>query len=295
MDFDPDPSQARRRDVLRTVLAPFVRSDDQLADRHDADLDAAVASEPELTGAGLSLLDRVLLVEEAARLGAPVDATATLLLRPLVASEVVGPIAIRTAAGDRPVRFGAGATSVVDVTGALPTVAAVTGFDPVASGAAAGYGRVRLGVSSPLGWTASLPPLALVQLGRAAEIAGVAMGAVGDVAAYLGERQQFGRTLSTFQGLQHRLAELAVDAHGASVSARTAAHVGTGTRAVGAAAYAIDVAARAVPELHQLSGARGFTFESGLPARTMRLLATRLELTASGVSPEAFATATWGD
>ena len=67
------------------------------------------------------------------------------------------------------------------------------------------------------------------------------------------------------------------------------------TAALGAAAYAIDVAARAVPELHQLSGARGFTFESGLPARTMRLLATRLELTASGVSPEAFAPATWGD
>ena len=295
MDFDPDLSQARRGDVLRTVLAPFVQSHDQRADRHDADLDAAVASEPVLTGPGLSVLDRVLLVEEAALWGAPVDATATLLVRPLLGGAVVGPIALRTATGDGPVRFGAGATSVVDVTGELPTVAAVTGFDPVASGAAAGYGRVRVGTASPLGWSASLPPLALVQLGRAAEIAGVTMGAVADVAAYLGERQQFGRSLSSFQGLQHRLAELAVDAHGVSVSVRTAAHAGTPTAALGAAAYAIDVVARAVPELHQLSGARGFTFESGLPARTMRLLATRLELTASGVSPEAFATATWGD
>ena len=84
------------------------------------------------------------------------------------------------------------------------------------------------------------------------------MGAVSDVAAYLRERQQFGRSLSSFQALQHRLAELAVDAHGASVSARSAAYAGTSTAALGAAAYAVDVAARAVPELHQLSGARRF-------------------------------------
>lgn len=294
MDFDPDIDQQRRSDTLREVVAPFLLPGDPLADRYDPDLDAAIAARSELTETGLTLLDRVLLVEEAARLGAPIDATAALLLRPLLVREALGSFAIRSVAGDGPLRFGAAATAVIDVTGTAPTAAEALGFDPVPSGAAAGYGRVRVGVASPIGWTPALSPLAVVQLGRAAEIAGAAMGAIGDVAAYLCERQQFGRSLSTFQGLQHRLAELAVDAHGASVSVRVAAHAGTTAAALGAAAYAIDVAARAVPELHQLSGARGFTFESGLPARTMRLLATRLELTASGVSAEAFASATWG-
>jgi hypothetical protein len=293
MDFDLDVGQRRRLDALRARVAPFVDVTDPLADRCDIGLDAAIAGDPELTGDPLSLLDRVLLVEDAARLGAPVNATAALLVRPLITPVPVGPVAIRTRPGEGALRFGRHAVAVVDVTGDTPTVADVAGFEPVESGTVAGYGHVRADAAVPVVWRSALQPLAALRLGRAAEIAGAAGGAVADVAAYLRVREQFGRSLSSFQGLQHRLAELAVDAHGASVVVRTAAHTGTATAALGAAAYAVDVAARMVPELHQLSGARGFTFESGLPARTMRLLACRTELTASGASADAYATTTW--
>jgi hypothetical protein len=252
--------------------------------------------EAALLGGGADLLDRVVLVEEASRLGAPINATATLLIRPLLGSSVApGPLAIRTAHDGVPLRFGCDAVAVVDVSEDPPTIAETDSglFVPIPSGTVTGYGIVAARRAAEVPWESPLSPLATYQLGRAAEVAGAARRGVELTASYLRTRKQFGRALSSFQALQHRLAQLAVDAEAASTLVRMAAHTVSEASVLGAASYAVAVAARAVPELHQLNGARGFTFESGLPVYTLRLVASRVELISTGVSPVMYADAVW--
>ncbi len=297
MDFDVD---ARQRELLDLLVAAVTRRSPRdvggvLADTCDPELEHRL-SDGVLIGHSLGLLDRVLLVEEAARLAVPVNATATLLLRPMIGSSIPpGPLAVRAVPGDSPVRFGRDAVGVIDVCGIVPTFAATRPdlFRPVPSGTVAGYGVVAAGQAVEVPWESDMSPLAVHRLGRAGEIAGAARHAVELTAAYLRRRRQFGRSLSSFQALQHRLAELAVDAEATSALVRVAAYSGSATSVHGAASYAVAAAARAVPELHQLSGARGFTSESGLPAFTSHLIASRVELISSGTSPCAYADEMW--
>jgi hypothetical protein len=294
MDFDLDRRQTELLDRLRAVVGAAAAGAPTVADGSDPLLAAAVAADPVLTGPQLTLLDRVLLVEEAAHLGAAVHATATLLVGPLCGRVVPGPLAIR--AGDiAPLRFAEHAVAVVDVRPPTARTAAVVAgsFTAVPSGMVQGYGTVVTAPGAPLAWSGRVEPLDAFRLGRAAEIAGAARHALELTAAYLDRRRQFGRSLSAFQALRHRMSELAVDVEATSALVRTAAFAGTSTAILGAASYAIDTAARLVPELHQMSGARGFTFESGLPACTMAVAASRVELSAAGATPVAFAEATW--
>lgn len=295
MDFDLDHLQRERLGRLRVAVEGAGSVTPTVADALDPALDAALAADPLLTAAELTLLDRVLLVEEAARLGAPVHATATLLVRSLCAAPArTAPLAIR--AGDAlALRFAEHAVAVVDVRPPAPAIAWVVhgGFTVVPSGMAGGYGTVETTAPEPLAWLGTLPPLDVFRLGRTAEIAGAARRGLELTAAYLDQRRQFARSLSTFQALRHRLSELAVDVEATSALVRIAAFDATSAAVLGAASYAVDAAARLVPELHQMNGARGFTLESGLPASTMAVTASRLELIATGVSPAAYADATW--
>lgn len=296
MDFDLDHLQGQRLERLRAAVGAAGASPPTVADAYAPALDAALATDPLLSAAGLTLLDRVLLVEEAARLGAAVHATATLLVRPVcpgLASALAAPVALR--ASDTPaLRFAAHAVAVVDVRPPAGVGAVARGsFTAVPSGMVEGYGTVAITSREPLAWSGPLAPLDVFRLGRAAEIAGAARRGLELTAAHLDQRRQFGRSLSTFQALRHRLSELAVDVGATSALVRTAAFAATSTAVLGAASYAVDTAARLVPELHQMHGARGFTLASGVPACTLAVAASRLELTASGASPMAYAEATW--
>ena len=296
MDFDVDNRQLEALHAL--TAAVLVRQTGAvggpLADACDPELDARLTDA--VSERRADLLDRVLLVEEAARLGAPINATATLLLKSMIGLSLPpGPVAVRVVGGNSPLRFGRDAVGVIDVSGVTPTFAEARPdlFRPTASGTVTGYGLVAAGRAVEVPWESDLSPLAAHQLGRAAEIAGAARRAVELTAAHLRRRRQFGRTLSSFQGLQHRLAELAVDAEATSTLVRTAAFTGSLASVLGAASYAVATAARAVPELHQLNGARGFTFESGLPSFSLHLVASRVELVTCGVSPCAYADEMW--
>ncbi len=300
MDFDVN---TRQRELLATLAAlaasvsrrPRGDVGGVLADACDPELERRLG-EAMMVDHRVDLLDRVLLVEEAVRLGVPINASATLLLRAIIGPSIPpGPLGVRAVPGDSPLRFGRDAVGVIDVCGDTPTFAETRPdhFRPVVSGTVAGYGVVASGPAVELPWKSELAPLVVHQLGRAAEVAGAARRAVELTASYLRQRRQFGRTLSSFQALQHRLAELAVDAEAASTLVRMAAYTGSTASVRGAASYAVAVAARAVPELHQLTGARGFTFESGLPAFTLHLVASRAELISSGVSPCAYADEIW--
>jgi alkylation response protein AidB-like acyl-CoA dehydrogenase len=112
--------------------------------------------------------------------------------------------------------------------------------------------------------------------------------------AYLSQRRQFGRAIGSFQAVQHRLAQRKLELEGSRWLAYEAAHRRAPEEASAAAcAYAVGAAGRHFRELHQLSGAIGFTREHDLHVWTMRLKALELELGGAGAHRRALAQARW--
>ncbi len=111
----------------------------------------------------------------------------------------------------------------------------------------------------------------LACIALAAEQAGAAAGALELTVAYTGTRVQFGRTIASFQAIQHRLAELHVRVESARALAYHAARVagfgGAGTDpqvallAAAAKGYCSEALASVAAEMIQLHGAIGATWE----------------------------------
>lgn len=117
------------------------------------------------------------------------------------------------------------------------------------------------------------------QVALAAEIAGTMQAAFDLTLAYHKERRQFGVPIGSLQALQHRMSELYVRAQGTTWLAREAAfHGAPADRAAAAAAYGAGAAGITCTELHQMTGAIGFTREYDLHIRSLRLQALRLEM-----------------
>jgi alkylation response protein AidB-like acyl-CoA dehydrogenase len=113
----------------------------------------------------------------------------------------------------------------------------------------------------------------------AAEAVGAMSAAMDVTTDYLKNRRQFGRTIASFQAVQHRLAECKVLLEGARWLVYEAAALDApAEQAALAAAHALSTAGRVFVETHQLSGAIGFTHEHDLHVWSMRLQALRLEL-----------------
>ncbi|MFN2538718.1 MAG: acyl-CoA dehydrogenase family protein [Mycobacteriales bacterium] len=99
----------------------------------------------------------------------------------------------------------------------------------------------------------------------AAEIAGTARAALDLTNRYLKEREQFGKPIGAFQALQHRIVECVVQVEGVRWLAREAADLGAPADLAASAVVAGCLAARLVTqEVHQLTGAMGFTLEYDL-------------------------------
>ena len=104
MDFDFTVAETTRLVALRDLIDGYPTAPRRASDAgaYDAAVDDAIRGSDVLTGAGLTLLDRILLVEEAARLGAPINATASLLLAPLAGvTAPSGAIAVSAGGADR--------------------------------------------------------------------------------------------------------------------------------------------------------------------------------------------------
>jgi len=130
----------------------------------------------------------------------------------------------------------------------------------------------------------------------AAEIAGFARGALDATVAYLTEREQFGRPIGSFQAVQHRLADCAVRVEATRWLAFEAAWLGApALQAASAAGYAADTAEIVFREMHQLSGAIGFTREHALHVFTLPLVVLRLELGGASAHHRALARARWSE
>jgi alkylation response protein AidB-like acyl-CoA dehydrogenase len=259
-------------------------------------LDVALAAE---TGP----LEAALCVEAVARAAGAVAIGASALVAPGVAGEMLpGPVALALA-GDPPiVRFGAQAKTLLVAelrTGVARVVPLSAGdAEPVRSNFGYPMGRVTRGLEKA---GEALAPgsgerlLAWWRVALATEVAGTMRAALGVTTDYLKQRRQFGRTIASFQAVQHRLAECAVLVEGARWLALEAAWRGAPPEAAAAAAaYASAAAARVFLETHQLSGAIGYTREHNLHVFSMRLEALRLELGGVGGHERALARTRWG-
>jgi alkylation response protein AidB-like acyl-CoA dehydrogenase len=70
------------------------------------------------------------------------------------------------------------------------------------------------------GWMQLMAGLNVERLILAATMLGIAQRAFDDTLAYVKERRQFGRPIGSFQGLQHRLADLATELEAARLMTR---------------------------------------------------------------------------
>jgi alkylation response protein AidB-like acyl-CoA dehydrogenase len=288
VDFDLTDEQSgilSAVDSMLTDLAGPERAHSLGTDAHDDELLAA------LTAAGyLDLLPEpdagpltaALVVEAVAAAAGHFNVGARALVVPaLVPDLVLGRVALAVAGTTAPVRWAAQAEDlivldgdvarVVPVRAGMATPLKTTFAYPIARIDTAGGQRLAAG-SGPIlrRWW---------QLAIAAESVGAMRAAFSLTSRYLSERKQFGREIGSFQAIQHRLAEAYIWIEGATWLTRYAASLDADAEAVAAAAGYAAVAARVVgSDLHQLTGAIGFTTEYDLWLWTMRLHALRTEL-----------------
>jgi alkylation response protein AidB-like acyl-CoA dehydrogenase len=145
-------------------------------------------------------------------------------------------------------------------------VAPVATIDPTRT-----YARVTAapGAGEPLSGDPA-PGLQRAAIAVAAELTGVCQRALDDTVAYVGEREQFGRPIGSFQAVAHRCADMLL----ATESARSAAYGGAWAADADpaglpfAAALAKSVASAAALEVTasaiQAHGGVGFTWEADL-------------------------------
>lgn len=132
--------------------------------------------------------------------------------------------------------------------------------------------NVRVPTASLLGaegeaWTGLARTLDIANIGLAAELLGLSAEAFERTVSYLRERKQFGRVIGSFQGLQHRAAELFAELELARSIVLQALHAiddgqdDLALLASAAKAKLCEVAQRATNEAIQMHGGIGMTDE----------------------------------
>lgn len=242
-------------------------------------------------------LNATLVAERAACTAGLAPVAARLLIAPaLVDGELPHVVAVADRADPGPVRYAAQAELLLVIDG--DEVIAAEPGDWVATPVKSkfGYPLARVDLKGGRSLGSGTAPIARSwwQVALAAEAAGAARAALELTVQYLGVRNQFGRPLGTFQSLQHRLAECHVAIEGCAWLARHAAwHGAAPERAAAAAIMASEMAGQVQLELHQMSGAIGFTTEYDLHLYTMRLEALRVEAGGVNAHADVFARARW--
>jgi hypothetical protein len=128
----------------------------------------------------------------------------------------------------------------------------------------------------------------------AAELVGTARAALDLTIEHVNGREQFGRPIGSFQGVQHRLAECAVAVEGARWLTYEAADQGAPEEQAAAAATAATAMARRVlRDTHQFSGALGLSKEYDLHVWSLRLVPLALEFQDVEPHAQALARARW--
>jgi alkylation response protein AidB-like acyl-CoA dehydrogenase len=304
VDFEPSEEQRAISEAVGALLAKHAGWERAAAQGgYDLALEQALAEAGFLDVAlaeGTGGLEAALVVEQVARAAGCVAVGAGALAVPLALGRTLpGPVALADAALPGPVRFAASARTLVVLEGddARALTPAAGEVRPVKSVYGYPLGRVDALLARPgeaLGAGAGGRLRHAWRAALAAELAGSMAGALQATVAYLKERRQFGRTIASFQAVQHRLAGCAVQVEGARWLAFEAAARGAPAEAAAVAAtYAALAAKRVFAETHQLSGAIGYTREHPLHVWSLRLQTLRLELGGAPAHARAAARARW--
>ncbi|MAM62196.1 acyl-CoA dehydrogenase family protein [Maritimibacter sp. UBA3975] len=235
------------------------------------------------------------MVHDVARVPVVIECAASALLRPFLGDDLPRPLAVVVDDAPGAIRFLPQARALVSITPDAVRLARLDGqAEPVES-----LYAYPMGVAGQdLDWQ----PLdadpqtirTLWQIALAAELGGVLDGGLASVLRYVREREQFGRPIGSFQGVQHRLATDAVWIDGARLLTLRAASTRDPAHAALALAHIQSHATRIGYDLHQFMGAMGLTLEHPLHRWTYRARALRAEM---GGAPQAFldyADTRWG-
>ncbi len=310
MDFELDTDQQAILDAVGVLLAQYAgpgRAIDLAAgDAYDFDLDAALADAGFTQVAatrGTGPLEAALVTEAVAAAGGMVSfGAAALVATGLGAGDLPGPIAISEARPPGPVRFASHARTLL-VLDRKADEARVVALEPgtcAAVRSSFGYpmGRVPDALArsgDALGGGSAARLACWWRLALAAEATGTMAACLDVTTRYLSQRRQFGQAIGSFQAVQHRLAELAIQIEASKWLAREAAFQGAPAEGVAtAASYALAAAAQVFAETHQLSGAIGFTREHDLHVFSMRLQTLRIEHGGVGAHRRALSAERWG-
>ena len=306
VDFDLDADQETILEAVQGLLAlhagPARAIALQRGSGYDTELDAAldesgfsdVARDNVMGG-----LEAALVTEAVARAGGVVAIGAAALVAPALAkTPLPGPIALARKGETGPVRYAGHARSVLLLGDDEAECATLepSARVPVASNFGYPMGRLPAALSGQsLGAGTAAVMAAWWRLALAVEAVGSMEAALAQTVAYLKQRRQFGHTIGSFQAVQHRLADCAIEVEASRWLVREAAYHGADPEAVAvAASFALDAAGRVFGETHQLSGAIGFTREHDLHVFSMRLQALRLELGGVAAHRRSVVAARWG-
>jgi hypothetical protein len=249
----------------------------------------------------LGTIAAALVVERLARLPFTTEAAMSALVRPLLGEGVQGPLClVEAGSAKRLLRFlrpGATVVMVGDLGVASMAVSAEQ-LRPEPD-ALFGYPMATLLADPELArmTTHAVSPDEMKTRWRvalAAEAAGLLAAALSSTAAYVTDRNQFGRPIATFQAIRHRLAEAQVRTNGVYWQAMKAAGTLDAGDAALAALHAQESARATVYDFHQFLGAMGMTLEHPLHLWTYRLKALISELGGRGSQALAAADAIWG-
>lgn len=208
---------------------------------------------------------------------------------PPVIAVVHGPDSMST-------RFAEGADLVLAVDGTRAVLASPGQWKVDRVGTKYGYplGAVEILGGTELGEQAADLITRWSRVVLATEIAGAARSALKLTVQYVKDRYQFGRSLGSYQAIQHRLAEVHMLIEATSLLAKDAAfHDASAESAAVAATFAADCAHRILTDLHQFTGAIGFAKEYDLYLWTMKLEYLALEAGGLAAHTDALFASRW--
>lgn len=305
MDFEPTDVQDALSGSLAALLdrhAGVERARAQAAEgAYDLALEHALrdAGFFDLFGAAdAGPLDATLAVEQiSAELGAVTPVPHLLVLPALGLEAPVGAVVLAMAGSSPPARYGHGAVTMVT---AGPDVAEVVQLDagdgsPLPSVYGHPLARLTPRPGATLGPGSGPTMVDWWRIGVSAEAVGLMGKALAVALQYAKDRQVFGRSVGSFQALQHRLAECSVHLEGARwLVYEAAAHGAPAEAAATAAAHTMSGLDRLTRETHQIMGAIGLTQEHDLHLWTFRMQAVRAELGGLRAHRQALAESRWG-
>jgi alkylation response protein AidB-like acyl-CoA dehydrogenase len=301
MQFTVDPDQQALVNAIEQLTrrqAGTERAKELGANGHDDELLATLDQGGYLDLAiaeGAGPLAAALSVEVITKAVGRINAGVRMLVAPAMLGADAPPrVALADMASRGPVRFGGYADVVLVLAGDEALVVRSPSSEPVASKFGYPYAAVDLDGGVSLGAGSGEKLRRWWRVAIAVETTGALSGGLERTVRYLGEREQFGRKLASFQALQHRLAEAHVTAEGVRWLGRVAAYRDAAQEDAAAAAAYAGFAARGIgADLHQLTGAIGFTYEYDLHLWTTRLHALRVELGGLSAQRVALAHARW--